>query len=97
MNIPIKIPKAPEKAEREHCGLSVPTTVGTLDGFRKWILSDEFPDQGVRASFLGTEVFIDKSPERIDTHALVKLEVLRVLGNLVKQTRLGRCSRIARC
>lgn len=38
--------------------LSVPATACTLDGFREWVLSDEFPED-VRASFIDRELLVE--------------------------------------
>src|SRR5947207_1423284 len=67
----------------------LPTSACTLDGFRTWYLSGECPDS-VRLSFIGSEIFIDMSGERVDTHVVVKGEISRVLANLVKKEDLGR-------
>ena len=60
----------------------------TLDGFRKWVKSDEFPDQA-RATFLNREICLDMSKEEIQTHALVKAEISRVVMNLVRESKRG--------
>jgi len=44
--------------------VSVPDYVHTLDGFREWVASDEYPESGLVA-LLGKELFIDMSPERL--------------------------------
>ena len=67
----------------------IPTSAATLDGFRAWITSDEFPER-TRATFLGTEILIDMSPEEFETHVVVKYEVARVLLNLIREQRIGR-------
>lgn len=42
--------------------LEVPRNVHTLDGFRKWVLSDEFPEK-LRVTFLQGEVYLDIGDE----------------------------------
>lgn len=66
----------------------IPAAALTLAGFRAWAVSDEFPQRG-RISFLGTEVFIDMSPEEIETHAKLKVEIGRVLATFVDREDLG--------
>src|SRR4051794_7888672 len=48
--------------------LNVPRTAFEHDGFRAWLLSDEYPD-GVRATYVMGEVFFEMSPESIETHS----------------------------
>jgi hypothetical protein len=50
----------------------------TLDEFRQWTYSDDFPETG-RITFLGKEIFIDMSAERINSHGSVKTEISTVL------------------
>jgi Uma2 family endonuclease len=66
----------------------VPASAQTLEGFRAWALSEDFPERG-RYSFLDGEVFIDLSPEELETHNKVKGEIGRVLLTLNKNTKLG--------
>jgi Uma2 family endonuclease len=66
----------------------VPASARTLDGFRAWALSDDFPRRGW-FSYLDGEVFIDMSPEELETHNKVKGEIGRVLLNLNKTHKLG--------
>ena len=73
---------------RRTAPIRIPAAAGTLAGFRAWVTSDEFP-QGVRATFLGSEILLDMSPEEIQTHILVKGEVGRVFTNIARETRLG--------
>src|SRR5207244_320198 len=60
----------------------------TLAGFRDWAHSDAFPMHG-RIAFLDREIFIDMSPEKIETHNKVKTEVTRVVANLNNRLQLG--------
>lgn len=66
----------------------IPRDVHTLAGFRAWVLSDEFPEK-LRATFIDGKVYLDMSKEEIRSHALVKIEVSRVLGNLNVKTDFG--------
>jgi len=66
----------------------VPLSACTLPGFRDWARSAEFPTHG-QVSFLGQELWIDMSPERLDSHNKVKTEITRGLANLVVEGDLG--------
>jgi Uma2 family endonuclease len=68
--------------------IRVPVSACTLAGFRVWSNSDTFPESG-RISFLGDEIFIDMTHERLESHVKVKFEVTRVPGNLVVEHDLG--------
>ena len=61
----------------------------TLEEFRQWTYSDEFPERG-KIAFIGKEIFIDMSPERIDSHGSPKFEIFTVLGSLVRKKKKGR-------
>ena len=80
---------------------AVPMDVRTLDDFRHWALSDEFPESG-RIDFIAGTIAIDMSPENAFTHSTPKNEIVRMLGNLLKEARIGylfsdrmRCSSVA--
>jgi Uma2 family endonuclease len=68
--------------------IRVPASATTLEGFRAWALSDEFPQRG-RISFLQGDLFIDMSPEELDTHNRVKSEVTYTIAGLNKELDLG--------
>lgn len=68
---------------------AIPADAHTLDGFRRWSLSERFPDQG-DITFLSGEVWVDMSPERIEPHNDVKTELNRVLANLAISDDLGK-------
>src|SRR5947209_9501730 len=68
--------------------LVIPPSAHTLAGFRAWAKSDDFPERG-RISFLGQEIIIDMSPEELQTHIKVKMEIGRVLGNLNRKRKSG--------
>ena len=61
----------------------------TLDEFRQWTYADDFPKNAAIAYIAG-EIFIDMSPERIDSHASPKVEIYITLGSLVRKKRKGR-------
>ena len=68
--------------------LVVPVGAGTLKGFRAWSSSPEFPEKGKIAFFNG-EIFIDMSPERLDSHVAVKAEITHALYGLINHNDLG--------
>jgi Uma2 family endonuclease len=72
----------------EDHGLRIPASALTLDGFRAWAKSDDFPERG-RISFIYPEVFVDMSPEELQTHGQVKLAITLALGALVQKHDLG--------
>ncbi|MBI3408080.1 MAG: Uma2 family endonuclease [Planctomycetes bacterium] len=66
----------------------IPVSAQTLAGFRAWATSDEFPKRG-HISFLDGEIIIDTSPERLETHGLVKNEIATAITLLNKRIRRG--------
>src|SRR4051794_39097063 len=68
---------------------SIPPDATSLTGFRDWRASNDFPQEG-RISFLGGEIFIDMSWERLESHVEVKTEINGVLGLRVKRKDLGK-------
>src|SRR5437870_11365060 len=72
------------------CGgaIRVPLWVKDFESFRRWTLSEEFPDQG-NISWLGGILWVDPSMER-DVHNQIKLVVTGDLLPLVRSGQLGR-------
>ncbi len=62
--------------------------VGSLSQFRQWALSEEFPDRG-RFDYLAGRIEVDMTPEDYYSHGALKVEVIRVLGDIVKAGDLG--------
>jgi Uma2 family endonuclease len=73
----------------EEQGLRIPASALTLDGFRAWAKSDAFPERG-RISFVYPEVFVDMSPEELQSHGQVKLAITVAVVGLVDKQDLGR-------
>src|SRR5436305_2251386 len=67
----------------------IPAGVNDLGSFRRWALSDDFPED-VRASYLDGVVWVDPSMERGFSHNDVKHEVAGVLRRLTRSERTGR-------
>lgn len=68
--------------------IEVPATAHTLEGFRQWTYSDDFPDRG-KITFVEGRLLIDMSPERYESHVKVKAVLTRVLANYVELEDLG--------
>jgi Uma2 family endonuclease len=68
--------------------IEVPLTVGSLADFRRWALSDEFPEAG-RIDFIGGRIEVEMAPEDFFCHGGVKTEIARVVSHRVKRLRLG--------
>jgi Uma2 family endonuclease len=68
--------------------VEIPLGVVDLDSFRRWMESDDFPDQG-RIDFVKGEVWVDMSKEQVFTHVLVKTRIAAVLSELVEANEGG--------
>jgi Uma2 family endonuclease len=62
--------------------------VESLEAFRAWARSDEFPDRG-RIDYVAGRIEVDMSPEDYYSHGGLKVEVVGELRNLVKAGDLG--------
>jgi hypothetical protein len=69
--------------------ISIPGWVRTVDGFRRWLHSDDFPESG-QICFLGGEIWVDLTQEQIFSHNQVRGEYNLVLGRMAKESRRGR-------
>ncbi len=66
----------------------VPAWVGDLESFRRWATSEQLPRHGW-FSYINGEIWVDVSMET-SAHNQIKMEIARVVGNLLKEKRLGR-------
>jgi Uma2 family endonuclease len=66
----------------------LPVSACTLDGFVAWATSDAFPQRG-RISFINEEIFIDMSPEELETHNKVKTTVTSTMFHGNEEWELG--------
>ena len=66
-----------------------PAWVVDFASFRRWMHSEEFPDEGLIA-FINGKVWVDLSMEAFFDHGQVKAEVGAVLHQLVKKSKFGR-------
>jgi hypothetical protein len=64
--------------------LSIPSWVNDLEAFRRWVDSEDFPED-YRIWWLRGEVCIDTSKEQIFTHVRVKTRFTRVFDLLADQ------------
>jgi Uma2 family endonuclease len=69
--------------------LRIPRSAFSINGFREWVLSDEFPEK-LKVTFVDGEIYLDTSKEELQAHAFVKAEIARVLLNLNRENNLGR-------
>ncbi|MDZ4657441.1 MAG: Uma2 family endonuclease [Bythopirellula sp.] len=76
-------------ASDDRPAIIVPAAAATLDGFREWAISDDFPERG-KITFVAGEVIVDMSPESLEEHSEIKTEICRVLAALVRGTNRGR-------
>jgi Uma2 family endonuclease len=65
-----------------------PPSAHTLAGFRAWAKSEDFPERG-RISFIDKVIFIDMSPEELETHGKVKAEITFSIVGLNKKRKRG--------
>jgi Uma2 family endonuclease len=66
----------------------IPCWVEDLESFRRWVDTDEFPEDG-RICYLDGEVWVDMSKEQAFTHNQVKTEYAAVLSGLAEQSSRG--------
>src|ERR1019366_9572158 len=66
----------------------IPRDAYTLAGFRRWVLSDEFPEKQP-VMFRKGEIYLYMPKEDVFTHAAVKTPVAVVLGGLFQDLDLG--------
>lgn len=78
---------APSPSRPSLPGVLIPGWVSDFASFRRWSLSDDFPDAGALA-YLGDRLWVDLSMERA-IHNQIKGECHRVLAGLVKGAKRG--------
>lgn len=84
-------PPSRSRAHRTICDaatLRIPRDANTLAGFRRWVLSDDFPEKQP-VMYLHGEIFLDMPKENIFTHAAVKTPVALTVGGLFRELDLG--------
>lgn len=68
--------------------VEIPGDIRSLADFRRWALSDRFPETG-RIDYLGGLMEVDMSPEDLHTHAKVRLRIAASLLQTAEQEGLG--------
>lgn len=71
----------------DHAQIEIPT-IRNLEEFRRWALSDAFPQRG-RIDYIGGRIEIDMSPEDYYTHGTLKSRVAMAIGDRVDELDLG--------
>jgi Uma2 family endonuclease len=68
--------------------VEIPMNLSSLADFRRWAVSDDFPERG-RIDYVAGRIEVDMSPEDFFCHGTLKTEIIRVLAGRVKQEDLG--------
>ena len=68
--------------------IEIPAMAQGLVDFRRWAISDDFPERG-RIDFVGGRIEVDLSPEDLHTHGTTIVEILAVLAGRIRQLELG--------
>ncbi|MBU4398019.1 MAG: Uma2 family endonuclease [Planctomycetes bacterium] len=68
--------------------VEVPLGVRSLADFRRWALSDDFPESG-RIDFIDGKIEVDMAPEDLFCHGTFKTEVAAALYLRIKRRRMG--------
>lgn len=68
--------------------IRVPSDIYDLEGFRRWVHSDQFPERGGFA-YLDGEVFASMSPEELQTHNKLKNDLAYALTGWVRKHDIG--------
>lgn len=66
----------------------IPISAVTLAGFREWLQTDDFPEQG-HIGLINRRIVIDMSPDEIETHNKVRQAIDLGIGNLNAKEDLG--------
>jgi Uma2 family endonuclease len=69
--------------------VEIPLGLRSLDDFRRWAVSEAFPEGG-RIDYLAGRIEVDMSPENLFCHGALKTEICTVLQQRVKRESRGR-------
>jgi len=69
--------------------VDIPAWVADFPSFRRWLDSEDFPEQG-KVCFINSRVWVDLSMEEFFEHGQVRTEIGAVLHRLVKDAKFGR-------
>jgi len=70
------------------CGIEIPWTAQTLDGFRSWV--ETLGERGPRVSFARGNLHVEMSPQSYDTHEPLVQAINIRLSTLARELDLGR-------
>lgn len=79
---------APLRLLNDRLDVRVPDWVVDHGSFRKWVATDEFPEEG-RVTYLDGEVIFDMSFEQLYSHVRMKTVLTTILNLLVTTEELG--------
>jgi hypothetical protein len=68
--------------------VEIPMNLQGLAGFRRWAVSETFPERG-RIDYLAGSIEVDMSPEDLHTHGKLRVELIAAIGDLVSRLDLG--------
>ncbi len=68
--------------------LVIPAEVGDLASFRRWSLSETFPEMG-RIDYVEDTIEVQMSPEDLQRHGVLKAELFSVIKRIVDEHDLG--------
>lgn len=68
--------------------VEIPEYVCDLATFRRWALSEEFPETG-RIDYIRGNIEVDMSPEDLFTHGTLKVKLISALDRLVEELDFG--------
>lgn len=68
--------------------VEIPLDLRSLEDFRRWATSDDFPERG-RIDYIVGRIEVDMSPEDFFCHGTLKGEIYAALHHLVKRGDLG--------
>jgi len=69
-------------------GIEIPARITSLARFRRWALSESFPERG-RIDWVAGRLEVDMSPEDLFTHGTPKSAIAAKLGMLLQETEKG--------
>jgi len=68
--------------------VEIPLDIRSLDDFRRWALSDRFPERG-RIDFVAGKIEVDMSPEDVFCHGTLKVAIVAKLFQRIDPQDLG--------
>jgi Uma2 family endonuclease len=69
-------------------GVEIPAGITSLEQFRRWVRSEQFPERG-RIDWVAGRLEVDMSPEDVNTHSSPKSTIACELGILIQKTQRG--------